>query len=68
MKKILSIILVVILSLGMLAGCTAKTEEKAKWVCGICGYVYEGDVPFEELPEDFRCPLCKQAKSVFVKK
>ena len=45
-----------------------KTEEKAKWVCGICGYVYEGDVPFEELPEDFRCPLCKQAKSVFVKK
>ena len=45
-----------------------KVEEKAKWVCGICGYVYEGEVPFEELPEDFRCPLCKQAKSVFQKK
>ena len=42
--------------------------EKAKWVCGICGYVYEGEVPFEELPEDFRCPLCKQPKSVFKKK
>ena len=42
--------------------------EKAKWVCGICGYTYEGEVPFEELPDDFRCPLCKQPKSVFVKK
>ena len=27
----------------------------AKWVCRICGYVYEG----EELPEDFVCPICK---------
>lgn len=43
-------------------------EEKAKWVCGICGYVYEGEVPFEELPDDFCCPLCKQPKSVFIKK
>lgn len=45
-------------------------EEKAaeeKWVCGICGYVYDGETPFEELPEDFKCPICKQPKSVFVK-
>lgn len=25
-----------------------------KFVCTVCGYVYEG----EELPEDFECPLC----------
>ena len=25
-----------------------------KWVCKVCGYVYEGD----ELPEDYVCPLC----------
>ena len=25
-----------------------------KFVCNVCGYVYEG----EELPEDFVCPLC----------
>ncbi len=43
-------------------------EVKAtKWVCGICGYEYDGKVPFEELPEDFTCPLCKQPKSVFRK-
>ena len=25
-----------------------------KFVCKVCGYVYEGAV----LPEDFLCPLC----------
>ena len=48
-----------------------EKEEKAeeeKWVCGICGYVYDGETPFEELGEDFKCPICKQPKEVFVKK
>ena len=36
-----------------------------KWTCGICGYIYEGETPFEELPEDYKCPICKQPKSVF---
>ena len=35
-----------------------KPEEAeaaaAQWVCKICGYVYEGD----ELPADFKCPIC----------
>ena len=47
-----------------------EKEEKAddaKWVCSICGYVYDGETPFEELPEDFRCPICKQPKEKFVK-
>ncbi|MBR5247648.1 MAG: flavin reductase [Lachnospiraceae bacterium] len=42
--------------------------SEAKYVCGVCGYVYEGEIPFEELPEDYKCPVCKQPKSVFVKK
>lgn len=42
-----------------------KTESVAKWVCGICGYVYDGDTPFEELPDTYTCPICKQPKSVF---
>lgn len=33
----------------------------AKYVCSICGYVYEG----ESLPADFRCPLCKAPASKF---
>ena len=32
-----------------------------KYVCKICGYVYEGD----SLPEDFKCPQCKAPASKF---
>ena len=32
-----------------------------KFVCKVCGYVYEGD----SLPEDFRCPVCKAPASKF---
>lgn len=38
-------------------------SEKNRWVCTICGYVYEGD----ELPDDFICPLCKHPASDFKK-
>lgn len=45
-----------------------KTEEsESKYICGICGYVYDGDVPFKDLPEDYVCPICGQPKSVFKK-
>ena len=39
------------------------------WVCSICGYTYDEakeGVPFESLPEDWVCPLCKHPKSDFV--
>ena len=41
----------------------AEGEEKVegKWVCKICGYVYEG----QDLPEDFICPWCKHPASDF---
>ena len=45
----------------------AAPAAKEKWVCGICGYVYEGERPFEELPDSFVCPVCKQGKDKFVK-
>ena len=32
-----------------------------RWVCEVCGYVYEGD----ELPADFICPWCKHPASDF---
>ena len=43
-------------------------QKEEKWVCSICGYEYRGEIPFEEVPEQFVCPVCKQPKSVFVKK
>ncbi|MPN08269.1 High molecular weight rubredoxin [bioreactor metagenome] len=37
-----------------------------KYVCGICGYVYDGSQgPFEFLPPDWKCPLCGAPKSKF---
>ncbi|MCM1079130.1 MAG: rubredoxin [Bacteroidales bacterium] len=47
-----------------------------KYVCDVCGWVYDPAVgvpeagiapgtPFEELPEDFECPLCGVGKSDF---
>ncbi len=45
-----------------------EEDKKEKWVCGICQYEYDGEVSFEELPEDYKCPICKQPKSSFVKK
>ncbi len=38
-----------------------QTEGKKRYVCKICGYVYEG----EELPADFICPLCKHGAEDF---
>ena len=39
-----------------------------KYVCSICGYVYDEEVegtPFADLPESWTCPLCGAAKSAF---
>jgi flavin reductase (DIM6/NTAB) family NADH-FMN oxidoreductase RutF/rubredoxin len=47
-----------------------------KYVCGVCGYVYdpakgdpEGNIPagtaFEKLPDDWTCPVCGASKSEF---
>ena len=33
-----------------------------KFKCTVCGYIHEGD-----LPEGFKCPLCKAPVSKFVK-
>ena len=38
-----------------------NAQTSKKWVCEVCGYVYEGD----ELPTDFICPWCKHPASDF---
>lgn len=47
---------------------TFKTKS-GKYVCSICGYVYDpaehDGVAFEDLPEDWKCPRCKQPKAKF---
>ena len=49
-----------------------------KYVCELCGYVYDPEVgdaengiapgtAFEDLPEDYTCPLCGADKENFSK-
>jgi rubredoxin len=42
-----------------------------KWVCDVCGYEYDpeenGGVKFEDLPDDWTCPLCGVGKDQFSK-
>lgn len=49
-----------------------------KYVCDICGYIYDPEVsdpdngvapgtPWENVPEDWVCPLCQVGKENFSK-
>lgn len=60
------------------AGEIVFKTASGKYVCSVCGYVYDpaaGDpehgipagTPFEDLPEDWHCPRCKQGKDKFNK-
>jgi rubredoxin len=53
--------------------------EMGKWECTVCGYIYDPEVgdqdhkiqpgtPFEQLPENWVCPICGAPKSQFVKR
>lgn len=42
-----------------------ESDEKT-YVCTVCHYVYDEETPFEELPDDWLCPVCKQPKSKFL--
>jgi len=53
-------------------------EESGTYTCSICGFQYdpeEGDpalgippgTPFEDLPEDYKCPICNAGKDYFKK-
>ena len=46
-----------------------RKDGSGKYVCSVFGYVYDpaehDDVAFEDLPEDWKCPRCKQPKEKF---
>ena len=47
-----------------------------EWKCEVCGYIYPTDgnlgegitpeTPFEELPDEWVCPLCQAGKDSFI--
>jgi rubredoxin len=55
-----------------------ETSKMAEYQCTVCLWVYDPKVgdpdggiapgtPFEELPDDWKCPVCGAAKSEFEK-
>ena len=55
-----------------------RKEKMIKYKCTVCGYIYDpekGDpdsgikpgTPFEELPDDWVCPVCGASKDAFEK-
>ena len=53
-----------------------KEADAMKYVCDVCGWIYDEEVgdedqgiapgtKFEDLPEDFLCPLCSVGKELF---
>lgn len=39
-----------------------------KYICSVCGYIYDEareKIPFSELPDSWKCPVCKAPKAVF---
>ena len=49
-----------------------------KYKCSVCGWIYDPDVgdpdggiapgtPFEQIPDDWQCPMCGATKSDFEK-
>ncbi|MBQ6583257.1 MAG: MBL fold metallo-hydrolase [Mogibacterium sp.] len=52
-------------------GAIKVKEASGKYVCSICGYLYDpaehDGVAFEDLPDDWKCPRCKQGKDKFNK-
>jgi rubredoxin len=59
--------------LGKVPGLAIIVQERnktmKKYVCKVCGYVYDpannNGVAFEDLPEDWTCPMCGVGKDQF---
>ncbi len=50
--------------------CLITAEETAMWRCTVCGYIYDDakeGTKFEDLPDDWSCPVCNAPKDAFVR-
>ena len=54
----------------------ADVAESVQWMCGVCRYVYDSEsgdprsnivkgTAFEDLPDNWVCPVCKAGKEKF---
>ena len=48
---------------------TFDKSSGESFVCSVCGYVYsDPNFSFEELPDNWVCPVCKMPKKAFVRR
>lgn len=46
-----------------------ERDGSQSFACTVCGYIYsDQDFGFEELPNDWLCPVCKMPKKVFIRR
>ena len=42
------------------------SSEGKNWICKVCFHVYAEETAFEDLAEDWSCPVCGAPKNCFV--
>ena len=48
---------------------TVNGHGGEEFVCSVCGYVYnDPNFSFEELSDDWKCPVCKMSKKAYIRK
>lgn len=40
-------------------------EDRIAYVCNSCGYVYDQETPWEDVADDYQCPVCSAPKESF---
>jgi flavin reductase (DIM6/NTAB) family NADH-FMN oxidoreductase RutF len=41
-------------------------KNKSSYICTNCHYVYDGKIKFEDLKDDYKCPICGKGKDFFI--
>ncbi len=44
-----------------------RVNDRPQYACAVCHYIYDGEEDFENLPDDYVCPVCGMPKSAFYK-
>jgi len=47
-------------------GSDKPVSERMAYVCQDCGYVYDEEKPFEDVPDEYNCPKCAAPKTRFM--
>lgn len=46
----------------------APLHARTDFVCTVCNYIYKSEIPFEDLEDNYKCPVCGANKDFFIEK